>query len=345
MMVQSSGDIFMSMFMLSASLVCFFLLSLRTAPNFLYYLLTIILFIHGWLIQDVIYTAMLFLLLQFMALYRMPQRNFNLLLGTNFLFTLILTFLAKQPLILTILLGIAFVSLFILLSKTQQEINEKRELYEKLLIEYRQLKRMNVSTEEVAKAEERTRIAREIHDSVGHQLTALMIKLEMLHIEKPNEQYIELKEMASKSLQETREAVQTLREGEQKGITAVVQLIRKLEAESQLFVQFTLKEGVLAIPLSNKHGVVLYRVIQEALTNVMRHATSKQVSITIGKSAVHSLTFHITNPIHVQEKFTLGFGLKNMKERVHEVGGQIDIYQTNEAFIVQGTLPTNTKKE
>ena len=167
------------------------------------------------------------------------------------------------------------------------------------------------------------------------------MKLEMLYIEEKNEKYKTLKEMVNKSLQDTRNAVQTLQESETKGITAVVQLIRKLEAESQLLIQFTLKEGVLSIPLSNEHGVVLYRVIQEALTNVMRHSPSKQVQITIGKSAIDTLSFTIANPIHVQEKFELGFGLKNMIERVQEIGGKIDIYQTNDQFIIQGMLPSH----
>src|SRR5699024_4357027 len=123
--------------------------------------------------------------------------------------------------------------------------NEQSEIYEQLLSEYRQLKRMHLAAEEVTKAEERTRIAREIHDSVGHRLTALILKLEMLHIQEPNEQYIQLKQMANESLAETREAVQTLQESEIKGIPAVVQLIRKLETESQLLVQFTIKEGIL----------------------------------------------------------------------------------------------------
>src|SRR5690625_2772732 len=122
--------------------------------------------------------------------------------------------------------------------------------------------------EEDAKKENNKRIAREIHDSVRHQLTALIMKLEMLHIQKPNPEFAELKEMANKSLAETRQAVQTLRDTDSSGITAVIQLIRKLEAESQLLIQFTLKEGVLSVPLSNEHGVVLYRVMQEALTNV-----------------------------------------------------------------------------
>lgn len=340
MISQASDRLLFSMFMLIVSLTCFFFLSLRTPPNFLHFLLSIILFLHGFVINDILYTAILFILITTMALFRLQERTMYFFLATNFILMIILAIFEQQVLPVSFI-SISFVMLFILLIQTERDNREKKALYDELFTEYRQLKRLNVSTEEIAKAEERTRIAREIHDSVGHQLTALMMKLETLYIEEKNEKYKTLKEMVNKSLQDTRNAVQTLQESETKGITAVVQLIRKLEAESQLLIQFTLKEGVLSIPLSNEHGVVLYRVIQEALTNVMRHSPSKQVQITIGKSAIDTLSFTIANPIHVQEKFELGFGLKNMIERVQEIGGKIDIYQTNDQFIIQGMLPSH----
>lgn len=344
MMIHTSGDIFLSIFMLTASLICFFLLSLHHTPIFLYIILSSILFIHGWIVHDVFFTSLLIILITVIALFKLPNRSMYYLLGFHAILTSMLAVLQNENL-LTLLLITSYVMLFLLLILNMTELNEKKDLYEQLLIEYRQLKRINVSTEEIAKAEERTRIARDIHDSVGHQLTALMMKLEMLHIEEPNENYAKLKEMVTKSLQDTREAVRTLQESETKGITAVVQLIRKLEAESQLLIQFTLKEGVLSIPLSNQHGIVLYRVIQEALTNVMRHSPSKQVSVTIGRSAVNSVSFKIENAIHREKKFELGFGLKNMKARVLEVGGKIDIYQTNDRFIVQGMLPSEKQTD
>src|SRR5690625_7317662 len=69
-----------------------------------------------------------------------------------------------------------FIFLIIIINNfiTKQKNNDI--FMENLNAEYRQLKRMHVSMEEVAKNEERTRIAREIHDSVGHQLTALIMK-------------------------------------------------------------------------------------------------------------------------------------------------------------------------
>lgn len=291
--------------------------------------------------EEIFYTSLLLLVVAMIALFRLSKNALYILIGINFLFVIGLTVYLGKPLLPVLIIGVLFGLLINQLNEFALDRKNQRELYEELLAEYRQLKRMHVSAEEMAKADERTRIAREIHDSVGHRLTALIMKLEMLHIQNPDEHFLELKEMANLSLLETREAVQTLQEAETKGIAAVVQLIRKLEAESQLLIEFTVKEGVLSVPLSNENGVVLYRVIQEALTNVMRHATSKQVHIVIGKSAIDSLSFTISNPIRSKEKLTFGFGfgLKNMQARVTEIGGHLEVYQTEETFVIQGMMP------
>src|SRR5690625_1513377 len=322
MMHTSSSQLIVILLMLTTSLIFFFFLSKQNTSIYIYYILALLIFIHGLWIEDFLYSSLLLLLIATIAIFRLSKRDIYILLGVHFSFSIILAFLEREKMVVVLFIWGFFIFLAIKLYKMIELVQQQEATNTRILIQYRQLKRNHVATEEAAKAEERTRIAREIHDSVGHRLTALIMKLEMLHIQDPNENYVELKEMANASLDETREAVQALQVSETKGIAAVVQLIRKLEAESQLLVQFTMKEGVLSIPLSNEHGVILYRVIQEALTNVMRHSTSKHVQITLGKSAIHTLTFSITNRIVVQEKFALGFGLKNMKAREEESGGK-----------------------
>src|SRR5699024_7704287 len=173
-----------------------------------------------------------------------------------------------------------------------QRTSSEREV-KKLEAQLRSLKRRNLSMEQAARMEERTKIMREIHDSVGHKLTALIMKLEILAIQNKDESYRELKGMAEESLAETREAVSVLRAEESEGIATVVQLIRKLESESHMIVSFTLKEGVLVTSLSNEKNIHLYRIIQEALTNAMRHADRRKVEISLGKTALGHISFEI----------------------------------------------------
>lgn len=339
MIYERQSEPTFSLFMLTVSLCLFFILSHPKVPPYVYGGVMLVLFTHGMIVGDILYTNLLFILVLMMAVFRLPEKTFYSLLGFSFLLALLLVYPNGWKMIHLLLVGILFVVILIVL---QQKIMRNKEItlaLDHMQTDYRQMKRLHHAVDELTRTEERTRIAREIHDSVGHQLTALIMKLEMLYIQSANPHYVELKEMANTSLEETRQAVQTLRDSDSKGISSVIQLIRKLESENHLFIQFTLKEGVLTIPLSNEHGVILYRVIQEALTNVMRHSDSKVVQITLGKSAIHTLTFSIINPIHYTEKFQLGFGLSNMRDRVVEIDGQLDIYQTEEQFVVQGMMP------
>lgn len=339
MIYFTSDYTLISLSMLIASLLLFFFLSNEQTSPYIYLILSAILFIHGLIIQEVLFTSLLLVVVTMTALFRFVKSWMFSIIGINYVFAICLAVNSNEPILATIFIGSLFIYLIIKLNDMSLQNKDQRQIHQETLAHYRQLKRMHVSAEEMAKTEERTRIAREIHDSVGHRLTALMMKLEILYLQNKDKQFLELKEMVNEGLTETREAVQTLQDSETKGILAVVQLIRKLEAENQLLVQFTLKEGVLTIPLSNEHGVVLYRVIQESLTNVMRHSSSKQVTILIGKSAINTLSFTISNPISSKEVFSLGFGLKNMQARVKEIGGQLNVYQTDQQFVIQGMIP------
>lgn len=339
MIVMSVEQSIFSILMFTLSLLMFFFLSKPNTGIYLYIALSIVTFLHGYVLVESLYSSMLLLLIVFIAIPRCPNIKFYLLFAMNIMLSVMLVYLQPVEVWLHVLIGGLIVLLIIKirsLNMLQLKLDYESE---QLKTQYRTLKRMNITAEDIARTEERTRIAREIHDSVGHQLTALMMKLEMLQIENPHESYTELKAMAKSSLRETRYAVETLQGKEVQGLGAVVQLIRKLEAENQLLITFTMKEGILSLPLSNTHSVVLYRVIQEALTNVMRHADTKQVNILIGKSVIHSLTFKISNKVVNPQKIRQGFGLKNMQARVMEVGGKLDVYQTEEKFIIEGMMP------
>jgi len=339
MIYTISESVFVSYFMFTVCLILYFFLSQRHAHPLLYMMIIIVLFIHGFVIFDVIYSGLLILLITSVAATRLMQKWFYSLLGLSVSLFLILVLSHASNIVPFLYIVILYSFINLKLNQVFSQKHHFESLYMEVNNENRTLNRMRTLAETVAKTEERNRIAREIHDSVGHRLTALMMKLEMLHIEHKDPIYVELKKMANDSLQETRDAVQTLQTSDVKGIPAVVQLIRKLEAESHLLIQFTIKEGVLSVPIANKNGVVLYRVIQEALTNVMRHADSRHVSITIGQSAIQSLSFEISNPIRERHDFSLGFGLTNMVNRIREIGGTLDVYETNTSFVISGMMP------
>lgn len=340
MIIGNSENQAISIIIAALALSLYFFISIRRELFPLYLALSVIIFAHGiLLIDEAAYTIFLLLFLSIVSAYRQEEKHVKLYLLVNLALSLVQSFIFTDRIIEMIVLCVFFYFLIIVNNRMTLEKKELHEMYEQILGEYRKLKRMNLVANNEARLEERTKIARDIHDSVGHRLTALIMKLEVLAIQHDSPEYRELKQMAQESLDETRQAVKALKNEENEGIATVVHLIRKLEAESNIYVQFTVKHGILSVPLSNAKNVTLYRVIQEALTNVMRHAQSREVQIILGKSAADDVSFEVINKIYGAKPFEFGFGLSTMQERVKEVKGTLHIYQTEERFVVMGTIP------
>ncbi|MGX9930938.1 sensor histidine kinase [Virgibacillus salarius] len=337
--VQDSTNIAVSLLAFAISFALFCLLSLNRALLTHYLILSVIGLSHGWVMMESLLPILYLQMLAIDASYRLSTKNLYYYLLFNGSMSILYAYSLGDFFIEIIISTVLCIILILSLNHHVVMRHEQRELYDQLLGEYRKSKRLNLSAQRNARLEERTKIARDMHDSVGHRLTALIMKLEMLSITHQDADYQDLKEMAMKSLEETRQAVSALQTEEHEGISTVVHLIRKLEAESHMLVQFTVKQGVLSIPLTNQKSVVLYRVIQEALTNAMRHAQSREVDVTLGKAATGAVSFEISNAVFDSEPFTEGFGLTNMKKRVDEVKGSMEIYRTEKKFIVSGMIP------
>jgi len=226
------------------------------------------------------------------------------------------------------------------LGEANKEYKHIREAYASLLNDFRIHKRRAFQSEKTARAEERTMIAREMHDAVGHKLTALLMQVELLREELPTSSYSIIKAMAAECLEETRKAVRLMQAEELQGISALVHLIKKLESENAVHVHFTAKQGALRLQLSNLKNAVLYRTIQEGLTNAMKYGSTREVFISIGVSPIGHLTFEIKNAFDHNHPIHKGFGLENMSRRLEEAGGKLSILQMNQQFILTGSLPT-----
>lgn len=338
---QYSDHTALSLFFFAAVLSLYFFLSIKKVHTSVYYALSILIIAHGlWLTSESLLTLLLIMNIATVGAFRLESRPFIIYSVMNMIFMIILIIVHNDPLVEMTLVSLFMILMTVGLNRMIYERNEKQQMYDGLLGEYRRLKRTNLASDRNVRLEERTRIARDIHDSIGHRLTSLIMKLEMLAIQKGDSDYRALKEMAEEGLNETREAVQTLQSEEHEGIATVIHMIRKLEADSHIVIQFTIKQGVLSVELSNANSVVLYRVLQEALTNVMRHGQTREVEMSLGKSALGDVAFEVKNEYYAKRPFMFGFGLTNMKKRVKEVGGMIDVYQTDRTFVVSGTIPS-----
>jgi signal transduction histidine kinase len=227
--------------------------------------------------------------------------------------------------------------------QTVGRFSDLRAENELLYSDYRYLKRRVSRAEQLARQEERSAVARDIHDSVGHRLTALVMQLEVARFQNKDEmmgnQLAQFKELAKRSLQETREAVSALKTDETAGLQAIIQLVRKLEAESHLQIRFLFESGVLNVPLSNNQSVVVYRAIQESLTNMMRHSQTRQADIQFKLIAGRYFQFTVTHKVIQKVNYNEGFGLKNMRKRLDSIEGDLKIEQIDDQFVVRGQFP------
>lgn len=232
-------------------------------------------------------------------------------------------------------------------SEWHKTAEERREMYVRLAGEYRRLKRRTYEGEQSARIEERNRIARDMHDSVGHHLTALLIQIEVLRQQhgQDQDQLTLIKALAKKSLEEIRTAVRSLQKAEIQGLSSVFHLIRRLETDSQIRVNFTAKQGALSTPLSSDKCVAIYRGIQEGLTNAMRHSFAREVDVSLDLPGGKSIRFEVSNRIREAKPYQEGFGLKTLRERVEQVGGKVEIVPSRERFTVRGIIPLDEKED
>ncbi|MCP3028651.1 sensor histidine kinase [Halobacillus sp. A5] len=211
--------------------------------------------------------------------------------------------------------------------------------YELLHSEYRMLKRRIARDEASARQEERQMIGKEIHDSIGHKLTSLIMQLEAYRIQSETKEHphVErLKKLANESLQETRRAVKTFKQEEIGGLQGVMRLLRKLELESFIRIHFSVNHGAFAAPLTGEQSFAIYRAVQEGLTNIMKHSHAREAQITFDAPGRSIFRFEIINPVQQAHTFKEDFGLMSMRERLEKLGGGLEAQSNEKQFILRG---------
>jgi len=229
---------------------------------------------------------------------------------------------------LILLFGLSLVFVLLLMNTVISE----RQSREELAIANEKLLEYAHRIENQATLEERNRIAREIHDSLGHSLTALNLQLETalkLFQSNPSKSQTFLaraKELGSKALQDVRHSVSAMRSHPLQG--------QSLEqAISILAEDFYRSKGVQPIfeinfdyPLPTEIKTAIYRIIQESLTNISKYAAATEIKLQL-TTTINSLRLRIQDNGRGfdLEQNTTGFGLHSMRDRTLGVGGQFNI--------------------
>ena len=194
--------------------------------------------------------------------------------------------------------------------------------------------------EESARDHERLRLARELHDVAGHKLTALKLNLTALQREGGGAPNVDTAaQLATELLADIRGVVAQMRQHDGLDIrVALTQLIAPLPAPPRIHLVIH-EDARLA---SVAQAEALLRVVQEALTNVVRHASARNVWVELVREA-GSIHLRVRDDGKAELPLKEGFGLAGMRERLAQLSGQMDISRaTQGGLALDIQLPLNS---
>jgi signal transduction histidine kinase len=214
-----------------------------------------------------------------------------------------------------------------------------------------QLRIASIELERKAKLQERTRISREIHDSVGHTLTSALTGLQTAahaigknHYSLALEMIDRTKKNILSGLDDVRTSVHLLRENipDHQFIPELIGLID--ETKKQTNVEIACEIDTTMPDLSPMIELTIYRALQEGLTNGIRHGSSTYFQFSLTHHPEH-IRFILSDNGKPPLQIVHGFGLNAMKERVEDVGGDLSISNKDFAsgVTLEITIPFQTK--
>ena len=199
-----------------------------------------------------------------------------------------------------------------------------------------------------AQAEERERIARELHDETGQTLTALLVGLRALEERVADDVRSQVGDLR-RDVRELIESVGRLARGLHPpalGELALSQVLRQqvseFEAASKIDSAVAIDAAAVLDALPRPHALALYRIIQEALTNVWKHAgaTHVQVDISTSDGWVRLSIHDDGNGLAHRKPEGRGLGMRIMRRRVESLGGDLTIDAVvGEGTTVRGQFP------
>ncbi|WP_075980032.1 sensor histidine kinase [Bacillus massilinigeriensis] len=265
---------------------------------------------------------LIFPLLQFIIKGFIPGENGYMYVFINWVFTII---------------GFGF-NMLIESYKRTQELNRIIEEQNQNLLQYAK------QIETLTLVEERNRMARDLHDTLGHSFISYILGLDAVQYlvdsdsEKAKGKIEELREHAAASLDEIRETIHEI------GSESDILLTSNFQAIINEFTEYTNTRVTFKIAgeeyfLHHSMRMALLRTLQESLTNAKRHGKAEEIQV--------GLSFHedatelaIRDNGMGSDKITIGFGLKSMKDRVEALNGELKVESAlNFGTSIKVTIP------
>jgi len=204
--------------------------------------------------------------------------------------------------------------------------------------------------------EERRRLARELHDSLGQDLTAAKISLDMLaqECQTISAHLRDARTLVDRSISDTRTLSHLLHPpllDEAGFISAAKWYVEGFGKRSGIVTKLDLPQQILRLP--RRAETALFRIMQEALTNVHRHSGSRAVEVSVCANETNVVLtvkdFGMGVPREVLDRFwktgNVGVGLAGIRERLKELGGFLEIESNLDGTLLKATIPVSLPDE
>jgi signal transduction histidine kinase len=240
-------------------------------------------------------------------------------------------------------------TIFLFISGIIRTSGERAKLIAKLEAAQKELELAHQRDTELVTLQERERLARDLHDSLGHALVALSVQLEAIQRlykvdpERASAQVDELKTLTRASMDDLRRSLAGLRApglGERRLSEALQTLSVDTGQRAHLEITCYVAEG--ANQLSPTQAETLWRVAQEALANIERHSSARTAELQLeieSNSAKLSIKDDGLGLTHDAEKQPGHYGLRGMRERVEGLGGTLTLTGNGNGSCVDVKLP------
>ena len=256
--------------------------------------------------------------------------RFLLLFGKNFLYSLnIVVFMISL--------------LFYILSA----ITERHRIEEELRMAFQANRELNsylALSEKIAEDRERKRIAREIHDTLGHALTGISAGIDAVKVlvdidtNRAKEQLNNVSVVVRDGIRDVRGSLNKMRPGALENNTlkeALIKIIREYEAISNLEIHLRYEWDNIDLDIAKED--IVFRVIQESITNSVRHGHAKTIWIELLEEE-EAYVMTIQDDGVGFDELHYGYGLKQMQERLMIIGGNVR-FENRDGFYTHIEIP------
>jgi signal transduction histidine kinase len=263
-------------------------------------------------------------------------------------------FFLRNAFVLTVAFVLALIFLVYNYALLNREITRSREME---LVQRESVRSSRALSARILELQdsERRKVARELHDSVGQYLTGLKINVEQLLSTNPNLSPAHLKllsdtvDLTDRSITEVRTISHLLHPPllDEVGLESATRWYADGFAQ-RCGLRINLQLGEISTRLPKEVELALFRVLQEALTNVHRHANAKSIDIALSCRdgrvvlSIQDDGRGISREILVRFRSGLasGVGLAGMRERIAELDGVLEVEAKTRGTLVRATIPT-----